>query len=109
EDALSLVFRQARPSLCAQNARQTRDDQIRPQVALPFADDFGDRDTKPSAQLRQRGALRDELRAMYRRKNLQDERTVEADDKIGAGGEHVRRRARQAMAARNIERYRQPL
>ena len=67
--------------------------------------DFRDRDAHAAAKLRKRGALRDELRAQYRRKNLQHQ-AVEADDKIGAGQERMGIGVRQPVAARDVEGYR---
>jgi len=58
--------------------------------------------------LRQRSALRDELAAKHRWKNLQDQLIAEADDEIGAGGEKMRRCRLQAVTMRDVEHYRQP-
>ena len=66
---------------------QTRDDEIGPATALAVEQDFGDRETEPPAQLRQRGPLRDKLTAKHRRKNLQDQFIAETDDEVGSGRE----------------------
>ncbi len=91
------------------HTRQPRDDEIWPSVALAFNDDFGDRDPKLSAKLRERASFRGELAAKKWRENLQDEFFVEGKDEVGAGGEDVRRGACEAMAAGDIVRNRQPL
>ena len=61
KDALLVLFRQRRPCFRAQHARQPRDDEIWPSVALAFNDDFGDRNPKLSTKLRKRASFRDEL------------------------------------------------
>jgi hypothetical protein len=53
EDALLLIFRQLGPRLAAHDARQARDDEIRPAVALAFGDDLGNWHRQPSTKLRQ--------------------------------------------------------
>jgi hypothetical protein len=64
--------------------------------------DFRDRDAHAPAKLRKRGALRYELRAQYRRKNLEHQ-PVEGDDKIGAGQERMGIGMRQPVATRDVE------
>ena len=107
QDALLLRFGELRPSLLAECARNAGDHQIRPAVALAFDDDFGNRHRQPSAKLRQRRALRDELPAQQRRKNLQDQAVVEPDHEDWCRWQRHAARARQAVAARDVERCRQ--
>src|ERR1700681_393308 len=57
QDALLLILRQSGPRLRAQDAGQTRDDQIRPTVALALQHDFRNRDAEMAAKLRQRATL----------------------------------------------------
>jgi len=108
EHALLLVFRQGRPYFGANGARQPRDDEIRPIVALALEQDVGNRQTEPPMQLRQRRALGDELVAQHGRKYFQDQIIAETDDEVGAGRENMRRGRFQTMAMRDVERDRQP-
>src|SRR6185312_5342522 len=57
KDTLLVRFRQGRPGIRAQHTRQPRDDEICPSVALAFGDDFGNRDAKVAAKLRERAAF----------------------------------------------------
>ena len=70
-----------RPGLRADDARQPRDDEIGPLVALAFEHDFRNRHGKPTAKLRQRGPLRDELM-----------RAAAAEKSSGSAGRRARRR-----------------
>jgi len=108
QHVLFLIFRQRRPCFRAEDASQLRDDEIGPSVALAFEHDFRNRDSEPAAKQRQRASLRDKLATVYWRKNLQDQIVAETDDEIGPRREDVRRSRLQAVAARDIERHRQP-
>jgi hypothetical protein len=68
-----------------------------------------DRNAQPAVKSRKRGAFLFKLMAKHRRKNLEDEPLIERDDKIRPHREHMRIGTRQGMAARDVNRDRQPL
>ncbi len=102
EHPFLLIFGQRWPCLTAESAGQARDDEIGPAITLAFEHDFRNWNAQPPAQLRERPALRDELTAKHRWKYLQDQLIAETDDKIGAGGENMRRCRFQTVAVRNV-------
>ena len=104
EDTLLLILRQRGPCLLADDPAQPGDDEIRPLVALAFEHDFRDRYADAAVQLQQRRALRGELMAQQRRKDLQHKGVIEGDDEIGPGREPLRIGMRQSMTACDVER-----
>ena len=88
-----LLFRQRRPGLRADHAVQARDDQYGHPSRSPSTHDLGDRDAEPAAKLRQRAALGDELLRAASAGKSSGSALVEPDDEVGAGREHMRRRA----------------